>query len=122
MRVPISCSQGERSGQSPSEAQVNDETPRITIVSFVPENEGDRDRPEHESGQNSPRARWWSGQSPSTMVVATVPEHEKCGNSPRAREVWQETICHLYYYLLYLFNYLPYQVQSDMSGQKSRRV
>ena len=76
MQVPISCSQGERSRQSPSEAQVNDETLRITVVSFVPENEGDRDRPEHESGRNSPRARWWSGQSPSTRIVATVPEHE----------------------------------------------
>ena len=63
--------------------------------------------PEHESGLDSPRAQWWSGQSPSTRIIVTVPEHKDN---------------HLYYYFTTLFIYLFCQVQFDMSGQKSRRA
>ena len=33
---------------------LNDESPRITVVSLVPEHEGDRDSPKNESGWNNP--------------------------------------------------------------------
>ena len=62
--------------------------------------------PEHVSGLGSPRAREWSGQSPSIVVVWAVHDHER----------------RLYYYLVYLFVSLLYQVQSDTSGQKNRQV
>ena len=52
----------------------------------------------------------------------TVPEHEGGQDNPQAQKVWQKNICHLYYYFMYLFIYLFCQVQSDMSGKKSRWV
>ena len=61
--------------------------------------------PEHESGLDNPRAQRWSGQSPSTRIIAIVPKHKDN---------------HLYYYFTYLFIYLFCQVQFDTSGQKSR--
>ena len=42
--------------------------------------------PEHDSGRSSPRARQWSEQSPSTVVVWAVPEHDSGLGSPRARQ------------------------------------
>ena len=76
---------GEWSRQSPSTGWGNDESPRITVVSLVPEHKGDRDSPEHDGGLDSPRARWWSRQSPSIMVVWTVPEPKDSRDSPRAQ-------------------------------------
>ena len=40
--------------------------------------------PEHGSGLGSPRARQWSGQSPSTAVVWTILEHKTCSEKMNA--------------------------------------
>ena len=65
MRVQITCSRGELSLSNVRR-----------VVGAVPE---------HESDLDSPRERWWSGQSPSTMVVWTVSEHDSGLDSPQAR-------------------------------------